>query len=169
MPVRNRTDDMFTETHFLHQMKNWERHPTYMSYCMSCICGILKMISVHWTASVQSFNDLSCDELRVKRNSPRINTFQQENRGKERNWFGRRRMWFGAQNFATSSLPLPLPSSLSHLFIFDSSLSLFIFALSLSIHLPLLQALIYDCMQCASFSEIGWICMSCCAIIRAWP
>lgn len=66
-----------------------------------------------------------------RRNSPRINTFQQENRGKERNWFGRRRMWFGAQNFATSSLPLPLPSSLSHLFIFDSSLSLFIFALSL--------------------------------------
>lgn len=106
-----------------------------------------------------------------RRNSPRINTFQQENRGKERNWFGRRRMWFGAQNFATSSLPLPLPlpSYLSHLFIFDSSLSLFIFALSLSIHLPLLQALIYDCMQCASFSEIGWICMSCCAIIRAWP
>lgn len=108
-----------------------------------------------------------------RRNSPRINRFQQGNRERERKGFGRRRMRFGEQNLTTLSLTvspslcIALLHISSHLFCF--SLSLLRLILSLSIHLTLVQLLIYDCMQCASFSEIGWICMSYCAIIRAWP
>lgn len=106
-------------------------------------------------------------------NSPRINRFRQENRGRERKRFGRRQMRFGEQNHTTLSLCPPLWLCISllniSLHLFCSSLSPQTHSFSLSIHLPLVQALIYDCMQCASFSEIGWICISYCAIIRAWP
>lgn len=114
-----------------------------------------------------------------RRNTPRINKFQRgEQRERERKRFGRRRMRFWRakkpHHTLTVSPPLWLCISLPHLsplisFVPPSLSFLRLFLSFLSIHLPLVQALIYDCTHCASFSEIGWICMSYCAIIRAWP
>lgn len=57
-----------------------------------------------------------------RRNSPRINRFQQENRGRERKGLGRRRMRFGEKNITTLSLYpslwlcISLYNTFSHLF-----------------------------------------------------
>lgn len=140
---------------------------------LSCICGVLKMISVlqRCLSEITSSSIMLWVKSSQRRNSPRINGFQRENTGRERKGSGRRQMRFGERKRITLSL-YPSGSlssiSLSISFVPPRRL-LWLILFSLSIHLPRVQALIYDCMPCSSLSEIAWICMSHCAIIRAWP
>lgn len=77
-----------------------------------------------------------------RRNSPRINRFQQENRARERKGFGRRRMRFGEQNLTTLSL-YPTTTSFSFSAPIFGSVSLSSISLSISFVPPSLS-LVWD-------------------------
>lgn len=77
-------------------------------------------------------------------------------------------MQFGKQKLITASLyPSGSLSPVSPSISFVPPLSSLAHSSPLSIHLPRVQALIYDRVACSSLSETAWICMSHCAIIRA--
>lgn len=122
-----------------------------------CLCKITSSSFILWVRSSQ------------RRNSLRINRFQQGSTGRT---VGKKRkerkkgFWQETNENLSHSHCLPLdlspPISLSISFVppavFSDSFTCLGF-----------QPLIYDRVPCSSFSEIAWIRMSCCAIIRAWP
>lgn len=102
-----------------------------------------------------------------RRNSPRINRFQQGSGGRERRGLAAEEC--GLERSLTMSVCIPLSGSASLLLPSLLFLSHHTHASFLCVHLPLLQALNYDCMQCASFSGIVRDMYVILRNYRAWP